>query len=464
MARASVATSDRLGGLDGVGVGAPQVLHRGIPILLTSKEGTGTRRGARTARVRDTSASASATEEHTPRRRRPPPRSPQPRRGVHPQAGDALAHGSRVKCTRGSSAPLHVFHEASRLRAHFHQHPVPRHNRQLFVRWIKLSAAASSRRAHCACFLAALHVLHASARIAAESGRKRETYSAPEVAAGDTVLHGQAILTVGDGRPVGHGEDARRGREDRKKLLTACNISTTAGRARQQPAPSFCTLSPITASAPTPARHFWRRAARGGGTAGERVFSSERVHSLPRPPAARRRPSAQQPRGRAVPCVLPGNRAASILAAAWSFALRAWALGHAHAARTTGVMRPCVFRTALVRGRRSGSGRGPWTGSAAGELPHCASACAAGARRARLLLLRTPRHRNGPEVAAARPATTRGCRDPRENCTRRRPAVPGFSSLRTAAAAAAGLRGHGRRPGTCCLLANDGARYFWENG
>ena len=243
MARASVATSDRLGGLDGVGVGAPQVLHRGIPILLTSKEGTGTRRGARTARVRDTSASASATEEHTPRRRRPPPRSPQPRRGVHPQAGDALAHGSRVKCMRGSSPPLHVFHEASRLRAHFHQHPVPRHNRQLFVRWIKLSAAASSRRAHCACFLAALHVLHASARIAAESGRKRETYSAPEVAAGDTVLHGQAILTVGDGRPVGHGEDARRGREDRKKLLTACNISTTAGRARQQPAPSFCTLS-----------------------------------------------------------------------------------------------------------------------------------------------------------------------------------------------------------------------------
>jgi len=170
MARASVATSDRLGGLDGVGVGAPQVLHRGIPILLTSKEGTGTRRGARTARVRDTSASASATEEHTPRRRRPPPRSPQPRRGVHPQAGDALAHGSRVKCTRGSSAPLHVFHEASRLRAHFHQHPVPRHNRQLFVRWIKLSAAASGRRAHCVfpCCLAC------PARLCSHRSRERE--------------------------------------------------------------------------------------------------------------------------------------------------------------------------------------------------------------------------------------------------------------------------------------------------
>ena len=278
MARASVATSDRLGGLDGVGVGAPQVLHRGIPILLTSKkEGTGTRRGARTARVRDTSASASATEEHTPRRRRPPPRSPQPRRGVHPQAGDALAHGSRVKCTRGSSAPLHVFHEASRLRAHFHQHPVPRHNRQLFVRWIKLSAAASSRRAHCACFLAALHVLHASARIAAESGRKRETYSAPEVAAGDTVLHGQAILTVGDGRPVGHGEDARRGREDRKKLLTACNISTLPcvpwGSQPPYTAPSSAnhsTLYPLPPDAP---------GARGGGTAGQVQAASESTRS-----------------------------------------------------------------------------------------------------------------------------------------------------------------------------------------
>ena len=39
MARVSVTTSKCLGGLDGVGVGAPQVLHRGIPVLLTKKEG-----------------------------------------------------------------------------------------------------------------------------------------------------------------------------------------------------------------------------------------------------------------------------------------------------------------------------------------------------------------------------------------------------------------------------------------
>ena len=48
---------------------------------------------------------------------------------------------------------------------------------------------------------------------------RRATHSAPEVAAGNAVLHGQAVLTVGDGSPVGHRKDTRGRREDRKKLF-----------------------------------------------------------------------------------------------------------------------------------------------------------------------------------------------------------------------------------------------------
>jgi hypothetical protein len=45
-----------------------------------------------------------------------------------------------------------------------------------------------------------------------------ETHSAPEIAAGNTVLHGQAVLAVCDGCPVGNRENAWGGGEDRKKL------------------------------------------------------------------------------------------------------------------------------------------------------------------------------------------------------------------------------------------------------
>jgi hypothetical protein len=44
------------------------------------------------------------------------------------------------------------------------------------------------------------------------------THSAPEIAAGNTVLHGQAVLAVCDGCPVGNRENAWGGGEDRKKL------------------------------------------------------------------------------------------------------------------------------------------------------------------------------------------------------------------------------------------------------
>ena len=46
------------------------------------------------------------------------------------------------------------------------------------------------------------------------------THSAPEIAAGNTVLHGQAVLAVCDGCPVGNRENAWGGGEDRKKLPT----------------------------------------------------------------------------------------------------------------------------------------------------------------------------------------------------------------------------------------------------
>ena len=44
------------------------------------------------------------------------------------------------------------------------------------------------------------------------------THGAPEVATGNAILHGQAVLTVGDGSPVGDRENARGRGEDGKEL------------------------------------------------------------------------------------------------------------------------------------------------------------------------------------------------------------------------------------------------------
>ena len=54
------------------------------------------------------------------------------------------------------------------------------------------------------------------------------THSAPEIAAGNTVLHGQAVLAVCDGCPVGNRENAWGGREDRKKLPNKRHIISDA--------------------------------------------------------------------------------------------------------------------------------------------------------------------------------------------------------------------------------------------
>ena len=76
------------------------------------------------------------------------------------------------------------------------------------------------------------------------TGRGEGTYSAPEITTGDAVLHGQAVLTVGDGSPVGNREDARGRREDGKKLrktqttISRSLFTTTCGPAGS-PASAF---------------------------------------------------------------------------------------------------------------------------------------------------------------------------------------------------------------------------------
>ena len=100
--------------------------------------------------------------------------------------------------------------------------------RMLRLRFISTFPAGVCRRggtgasASSVHFCSRLHLLPPLAQTpdsqAVHGGWKRGTYSAPEVAAGNAVLHGQAILTVGDGRPVGHGEDAWGRGEGRQKL------------------------------------------------------------------------------------------------------------------------------------------------------------------------------------------------------------------------------------------------------
>ena len=81
------------------------------------------------------------------------------------------------------------------------------------------------------------------------TGRGEGTYSAPEITTGDAVLHGQAVLTVGDGSPVGNREDARGRREDGKKLR------------KTQTTISWSFLTTTCAHAGSPASAFTQQAA-----------------------------------------------------------------------------------------------------------------------------------------------------------------------------------------------------------
>ena len=84
---------------------------------------------------------------------------------------------------------------------------------------------------------------------ARHTGRGEGTYSAPEITTGDAVLHGQAVLTVGDGSPVGNREDARGRREDGKKLR------------KTQTMISWSFLTTICGPAGSPASAFTRQGA-----------------------------------------------------------------------------------------------------------------------------------------------------------------------------------------------------------
>lgn len=78
------------------------------------------------------------------------------------------------------------------------------------------------------------------------------THGAPEVAAGNAILHGKAVLTVGDGSPVGDREDAWGRGEDGKELKHKVDKNTTTQN--QTPA---CTLQYL-ANSIIPAPHISR--------------------------------------------------------------------------------------------------------------------------------------------------------------------------------------------------------------